>query len=364
VIDPSDDWVDMANIKNQQLNVESLFQPTDIRGVNFFSDGKILNATIWINGNFQEKPPAEFGRVSYGAYIDADFNEKTGPRGIDYRVETKRENGSESWTRVFEEWSAAGEPRPIETVDNYTGFSKEGERFVTIYADLEAMGSPERFRVVFFAETDNGLFKWYADYTNWIILPPPDLVLSTVPEFVILDQGGNENIAIEIKSTTATEFTIYLSPLSSNATDMLGLSNSVVQMPSFGVATTQLEIEAKPNAEPGTHLIVLRANATFPPRSVIEGDANRADSTGNKLPLEEVLEELEAQQRLKREDAEQFLSFPIKINKPLTLLEQISIIWNQWGNLISFILGSSVFAILKERFWKVIKPKVLKVKKS
>ncbi|HKG70625.1 MAG TPA: hypothetical protein VKA87_01945, partial [Nitrososphaeraceae archaeon] len=79
VVDASDDWVDMANIKNQQLNLTSLFQPTDIRGVNFFSDGKILNATIWINGEFQEKPPAEFGRVSYGAYIDADFNEETGP---------------------------------------------------------------------------------------------------------------------------------------------------------------------------------------------------------------------------------------------------------------------------------------------
>jgi hypothetical protein len=49
VADRSSDWVDMADIENQQLNLESLFQPTDIYAVNFFSDGKILNATIWIN---------------------------------------------------------------------------------------------------------------------------------------------------------------------------------------------------------------------------------------------------------------------------------------------------------------------------
>jgi hypothetical protein len=357
VVDPPDDWVDMTNIQNSQLNVESVFQPTDIRAVNFFSDGKILNATIWINDRFQEKPPAEFGRVSYGAYIDADLDEKTGPRGIDYRVETMRANGSESWSRVFEEWSTSGEPRRIETIDNYTGFSNEDERFVTIYADLEAMGSPERFRVVFFAETDNGLFNWYADYTNWIFLPPPELVLSTTPEFVILDQGGDENIAIQIKSTTGSEPTIYLSPIPSDAADSLGLSNNVVHMPSFGMATTQLDIKAKPNAEPGTHLIFLQALATFPLQSVIEDEVNQTDSTRNVQQLEEAIQTLESQ------DVEQFLSFIIKINEPITLLEQIRMIWDQWGNLISFILGSSIFAVLKERIWKVIKPKVLKVKK-
>jgi hypothetical protein len=269
-----------------------------------------------------------------------------------------RENGSESWSRVFEEWSASGEPRRIETTDNYTGFSNEGARFVTIYADLEAMGSPERFRVVFFAETDNGLFKWYADYTNWIFLPPPEFVLSTIPEFVILDQGGDENIAIQIKSTTGSEPTIYLSPLPSDATDMLGLSNDVVHMPSFGMATTRLDIKARQNAEPGTYLIFLEAVATFPLQSIIEDDDASSDDSTRNVQLEEALEKLESQ------DVEQFLSFLIKINEPITLLEQIRIIWDEWGNLISFILGSSIFAVFKEGIWKVIKPKVMKLKKK
>jgi hypothetical protein len=370
VVDPSDDWVNMANITNQQLNVESLFQPADIRGVNFFSNGKILNATIWIDGTFREMPPAEFGRVSYGAYIDADFNEKTGLRGVDYRVETMRENGSQSWSRVFEEWSTSGEPRQIDTIDNHTGFSKEGERFVTIYADLEAMGSPDRFRIVFFAETDNGLpleqpeSRWYADYTNWIFLPPPDFALSTIPEFVTLDQGGNENIAIQIKSTTGTEPTIYLSPEPSNTIEPLNLTSNVVHMPPFGMATTGLHIVAKPNAEPGSHLIFLRALATFPSESIIEGDANRADSTTNASKPPEVKSLEEALQKLGSQDVEQILSFPFEIKKPVTLLEQIPMIWDRWGNLVSFILGSSLVALLKERFWKVLKPRVMKIKKN
>src|SRR5687767_8320689 len=73
VADPSSDYVDMADIKNQQVDLESLFfQPTDIYAVNFFSDGKILNATLWINDKFEKKPAAEFGNVSYGAYFDVD----------------------------------------------------------------------------------------------------------------------------------------------------------------------------------------------------------------------------------------------------------------------------------------------------
>jgi hypothetical protein len=358
VADPPGDWVDMAVIENQQLDSGSLFQPTDIYAVNFFSDGKLLNATIWINDKFEEKPPAEFGNVSYGAYFDVDFNEKTGTRGIDYRVETVRENGSELWSRVFEEWSASGKQRLIERIDNYTGFYKEGESFVTIYADLEAMGSPDSFRVVFFAETYNGLFKWYADYTNWIILPPPEFVLSTVPESVVLDQGGDENIAIQIKSTAGSEPTIYLSPMPSNATESMTLSDDVVQMPSLGMATTRLDIKSKPNAEAGTHLIFLKANATFPLQPIVEGVANPTASTGSIRPEEEAL------QKQGNQDMEQLLSFIIKINKPITWLEQIRMIWDQWGNLISFILGTSVFAVIKERFWKIMKPKVMKIRKA
>jgi hypothetical protein len=358
VADPPSDWVDMADINNQQLDLKSLFQPTDIYAVNFFSDGKTLNATIWINGTFEEKPPPQFGNVSYGAYFDVDFNEKTGPRGIDYRVETVRENGSEQWSRVFEEWSPSGKQRVIEKIDNYTGFYKEGEGFVTIDADLEAMGSPDIFRVVFFAETYNGLFKWYADYTNWIILPPPEFVLSTVPESVVLDQGGDENIAIQIKSTTGSEPTVYLSPMPSNATESMTLSDDVVHMPSLGMATTRLDIKSKPNAEAGTHLIFLKANAIFPLQPIVEGVANSPAGTGGIRPEEEAL------QKQGNQDMEQLLSFIIKINEPITSLEQIRIFWDQWGNAVSFIVGTSVFGVFKDRFWKIMKPKVMKIKRS
>jgi hypothetical protein len=189
-------------------------------------------------------------------------------------------------------------------------------------------------------------------------LPPPEFVLSTVPDFVVLDQGGNENIAIQIKSTTGSEPTVYLSPMPSNATDSISLNDNVVHVPSFGMATTRLDIKSNPNAEPGTHLIFLKANASFPMQSIMGAEAKPAAGTTSIQLLEEALRDQ------KNQAVEQFLSFVIKINEPLTLLEQIGLIWDQWGNLISFILGSSLFALIKERFWKIIKPKVMKAKRA
>lgn len=66
--------------------------------------------------------------------------------------------------------------------------------------------------------------------------------------------------------------------------------------------------------------------------------------------------------KLDNQEVEVRSSFVLTINKPLTGLEQINMIWDEWGNLISFVLGSSAFALIKERIWKLIKPKIRKRK--
>jgi hypothetical protein len=67
----------------------------DIQSVNYLSDGNFLNATIWLD-SFENLPSGWSINVSmsqysvgYGMYIDADFNDKTGIQGIDYRIEKK-----------------------------------------------------------------------------------------------------------------------------------------------------------------------------------------------------------------------------------------------------------------------------------
>ena len=48
---------------------------TDITSVDYFSDGKTLNATLWLLFPFKEVPPMH--EVDYGMFIDTNFNSKT-----------------------------------------------------------------------------------------------------------------------------------------------------------------------------------------------------------------------------------------------------------------------------------------------
>ncbi len=56
--------------------------------VNYISDGKILNATIWLASGFENSSAPvynqPFRKISYGMLIDADYNTKTGYNGADY----------------------------------------------------------------------------------------------------------------------------------------------------------------------------------------------------------------------------------------------------------------------------------------
>jgi hypothetical protein len=65
---------------------------TDILAVDYFSDGKILNSTIWLASDFanssfalnstnDNQSPRKFG---YGILIDSDSNTKTGYNGYDF----------------------------------------------------------------------------------------------------------------------------------------------------------------------------------------------------------------------------------------------------------------------------------------
>jgi hypothetical protein len=360
-VDPSYDWFDNAR-GIPSTNPEALFQATDIRAVNFFSNGKFLNATMWIHSPFQEQPSSQFGRVSYGAYIDADFDNKTGLDGIDYRAEVMYEN--RTWTRIFEEWSTLGGNRTLDRIDHYTDLSSEGQRFVKMYVDLEAIGSPENYRVVFFAETSNGLANWHTDYTNWIVMPPPEFVVNTIPESVILDQGGNDNIEIRITSATGNEHKVSFLPPTSEAAESLNLTEDSVYIPSFGMASTRLHITAKPNAEPGSHSVFLIGNVEFPLPSA--GQSPIGDNIAASADItQDPLQDLRVQVVLPKLDNQEVIeasSFVLTIKKPLTWLEQINNFWDDWGNVISFILGTSVFAFFKERVWKLIKPKILRRK--
>jgi len=62
---------------------------SDIQRITYSSNGKILNATLWLNGPIHATP-SNYGAntVVYGVLIDIDNNPTTGKFGVDYQKET------------------------------------------------------------------------------------------------------------------------------------------------------------------------------------------------------------------------------------------------------------------------------------
>jgi hypothetical protein len=71
---------DWRNIDKQEGTLDG--NPyTDIRRVNYFSDGKYLNATLWLRGTLNASANGE--QMSYGTFIDGDSRTKTGWQVVD-----------------------------------------------------------------------------------------------------------------------------------------------------------------------------------------------------------------------------------------------------------------------------------------
>ena len=75
---------------------------SDIQRVTYFSDGKTLNATMWLGGGVKQNPSLYGASTAvYGVLIDADNNPSTGKYGVDYQQEIQWSNMTNSWNRLF-----------------------------------------------------------------------------------------------------------------------------------------------------------------------------------------------------------------------------------------------------------------------
>jgi hypothetical protein len=336
------DWIDMMHKHVRSISGDP---STDILGVNYFSDGKTLNATLWLFAPFNSNVTKDRGQINYGMYVDADAKDKTGVGGINYQVEIRGQNGM--WSKTFSQWSSFGSNRTLSkmaiTQDNYTGFFGKNGRYVLLSLDLNAIGSPELYRVIFYADQIKGS-KWLTDFTNWIQLPPPKFEISTLPTSVDIGQGYDKTLAVQIKSTTGFQPTIYLY---SDNQKFTKFNPTKVYVPSYGMAMSHLTISIPLNADTGTNTINLFAKATFPKENFTFPSSKSTNTLANfnlKLPS--------------------FVganaTFP-SVTSQYSLTLNIQPFWqpvldwlNQWQSLITFILGIITGKVATRIFNKVV----------
>ena len=332
IIDPNLDWIHM----NNGSRADSGERSTDIETVDYYSDGKTLYAILWLYFPFQPVPSLLDEEVSYGMYIDADFDETTGFGGIEYKVEISWDNQTKRWSRVLEKWSHFGDTIVLENQTMpYTEFSKEDSNYVRLTVDLNDLLSPEKYKVIFYGEVRREGFL-ITDFTRLVAIPPLELSVSTSPNSVVLRKGEPKTIEVKVNTSQGYEPTINLEAKSQSEhlildfaqNDTSSESKIALRIPSYGIATVPLTISSKDNAPIGSYSMFIFANSSFPPEEFLKPKPIKGYATTFLPPSVLTPENIFTQS-----------SMLITLSEPLIWLDHISNFWNKLGGLLSFISG-------------------------
>lgn len=314
-------WIDI----NKQTTTSIGNPSTDISRVTYLSDGRILNATLWLSAPIRISNDTSI--MSYGMLIDADSNQKTGLQGIDYQLEVRWQNGT--WTKILTQWSSAGQARILDMERNYTGFFGKQQPYVLLTVNLASLNYPLRYNVIYYTqEKSRDGSRWIEDFTNWVHIPTPEFTISTLPSSTALRPGEEKSVEVQIKSLTDRNSQVLLFTDSPE-----GIGTSIIpkeiSVPGFGIATSVLQLKASENATPQSHILHIIANQTFPPTSFFE-----SRSSG--------ISYLTIPPSLKSENTTRGSDLSLIILPPLTATERFLSFYSAW---ISSSVGTTLAGI-------------------
>ena len=307
---------------------------SDISSIDYYSDGKSLNATLWTFFPFQNFP-LRYDRVDYGMLIDSDFDKKTGFGGIDYEFEIGWDNHTKTWTKKLEQWSVNGDQRNLDITKNYTGFGENGKNYVLLSLDLGSILYPNIYKVTYYSDVqkDNDS-DVISDFTRWVAVPHPNLHISTYPTSIYLTQGQNTTIEVKVNSSEGYTPAVNLSAQSPSGDGIKAFFKKgfdKLTVPSYATVTTNMVISATNNASVAPHTLTVFANSSFPPEQLIS--VNK--SLNNELSLfSPIPESAEESQNIVSQS-----KVAINVLSPLTWQQQISEAWSGFGSAINGFVG-------------------------
>jgi hypothetical protein len=311
---PDDEYSNTLNIPHADRTNHS-----DIRIVDYLSDGKFLNATFWLN-----HVPNDLSKsnLTYGMSIDIDSNNATGYHGVEYEIFFIP--NKYRWSVTITQWSTL-DIFSRDGVYNYTDHNIIANP-VKLSLDLAKLHFPDKYRVMFFTEetfSTNGTIIAKDDFTNWVDIPPPKYSMLTSPSPVELRPGERTIIGANVQSNTGetpnvNNFTII------EERAILVKPERIIPSPSF-------IISVPPDTRPGIYLIPILSNITAEPviTPVVGTLAFRFTNSSSSLLSFQV----------KGNTIATPVNLTVKVLNPLTLGEQFRNFWDTFGGFISFIGG-------------------------
>lgn len=307
--------------KRNAYNNHSLSDSVDIQRISYSSDGDFLNATLWVGGGGVKENPSLYGAnvLAYGMLVDADNNEKTGKAGFDYQVEIQWSNGT--WHRTSLEWASDNNYRILNVYQNYSGFFRNNQNYVLLSLDLNTIVSPHSYKLMFYSTAVHGKSDFIYDLSSLIDIPPPQYVVLTLPNPVVLRQGEQKIIGVQLKSTTAFIPEIINFIVEEHQSNIaVDFNPDKLNVSTFGFEPAPFSVAVLKNAQIGQYAIPLLANI----------------STGSSFPLNVFFGHFNATISTKGSKAVP-TNLTISVIEPLSIQERVKDFWSLYGPLISVI---------------------------
>ncbi len=198
------------------------------------------------------------------------------PAVTDYRVILSRNlinnTGGWEWTSRVVEVSAYDKERVLEEGNNYRVLPQQDKPYILFSFDLGKINFPQQYNAVFYI-TDSFVkehrFCRLVDITNWVSIPPPEFVMSTTPNSIVLRPGGEKDSELTIKGNTNLPSEAFLTDSNKNNNSenrdvSLSLSPNKVYIPPSSVGTSTLHVNVSANAKPTSYTFPIVANISLP----------------------------------------------------------------------------------------------------
>lgn len=314
---------------------------TDILKITYLSDAKNLNASLWLGGNFSGSPSSKGAQaVVYGMLLDIDSNPKTGFQGVDYQLEVQWMNSSGTWNMFLGEYPSVNDASLKDPADylkildvktNYTDFFVDNKPYVTLSLPLKDVAFPSEFKAMYYGIVIYNSSNMVVDLSSWIDIPPGNLAISTLPNPVIIRQGEQKNVAVQLRSNDG---------FISNAASFLPIenyskidvqTNNNINGPNSGVGgndvplsntgPTTLIVKVSSDAEIGEYTIPILVNMST--GSVFPSDFLRISKFNFSVPT--------------KGNILTIANMTITVTEPVTAQDQIKEFWGAYGGIISLV---------------------------
>jgi hypothetical protein len=256
VIDTKDDD---KLIESDKYNI-----PINILSANYMSNGKFLNATIWLSKPIIIQQYADYMKKNISfqmlLYILG------GKDGINLYNITIRPIGHGIWDKTIQQNITYGNNkqnvRTLEVLHNYTNFFENGHKYIDFSINLNLLGFPDNY-VIYFKTHGNIDGKELTDSTQRVSVPPKiNAIISELPENISLYPGSEKNVTFFIRSVDLNEKTNILFNNSGQSKDVnLLFHKSPITIPTNGTTSTNLIIKTAGNATPGIKTLTVLVNA-------------------------------------------------------------------------------------------------------